>query len=171
MVHRRGARKQVIFVAARPARGEKISQKNLTFSKSNSAYSLIYAGPSQHKGDGQSCPGACMRFLSFAYRFLANFLFLGVAYFSLNFIENYQNRAMLAILVLVYSGMRAASALRSFFFFQRIERLEAEARRLLALVESAGGGALTARKQIVSDVSLMRRDSEMKSYMDLFFLA
>jgi hypothetical protein len=42
----------------------------------------------------------------------------------------YQHRALVAFLVRVYAAMHAASALRSFYFFQRIERLEGEARRL-----------------------------------------
>src|SRR6202171_6613719 len=79
-----------------------------------------------------------MRLLSFAYRFLSNFIFLALVYYSLNSMEKYQHRAVVAILVLVYAAMRAASALRSFYFFQRIERLEGEARRLAGL---AGGGA------------------------------
>ena len=54
-----------------------------------------------------------MRLLSFVYRFVSNFVFLAVVYFSLNYIEKYQNRAVLAIVVLVYAGMRAGSALRS----------------------------------------------------------
>ena len=111
-----------------------------------------------------------MRLLSFVYRFVSNFVFLAVVYFSLNFMEKYQNRAILAILVLVYSGMRAASALRSFYFFQKIERLEVETRRLMSIAGDSGGIA-TARKQAVSDVGALRRDAEMKSYMDLFFLA
>ena len=73
-----------------------------------------------------------MKFLSYAYRFISNFLFLALVYYSLNFMEKYQQRAVLAILVLVYAAMRAATALRSFYFFQRIERLEFEARRLAA---------------------------------------
>jgi hypothetical protein len=79
-----------------------------------------------------------MKFLSYAYRFLSNFIFLALVYYSLNFMEKYQQRAIIAILVLAYAAMRAASALRSFYFFQRIERLEGEARRLAAM---AGGGA------------------------------
>lgn len=54
-----------------------------------------------------------MRLVSFVYRSISNFVFLAVVYFSLNFMEKYQNRAILAILVLVYSGMRAASCGRS----------------------------------------------------------
>ena len=42
-----------------------------------------------------------MRFLTFIYRFVSNFAFLAVVYFSLNYIEKYQNRAVLAIVVLV----------------------------------------------------------------------
>ena len=75
-----------------------------------------------------------MRLLSYAYRFLTNFTFLATVYFSLNYIEKYNNRAMLAIMVLIYSALRAASAIRTFYFFQRIERLESEARRLITLI-------------------------------------
>ena len=35
-----------------------------------------------------------MKFLSYAYRFLSNFVFLALVYFSLNFLEKYQQRAM-----------------------------------------------------------------------------
>jgi hypothetical protein len=111
-----------------------------------------------------------MKFLGYAYRFLSNFVFLALVYFSLNFMEKYQQRAIVAILVLVYASMRAASALRSFYFFQKIERLELEARRLAALTGD-GPAASAARKQIVGDVGLLRRDGEMKSYIDLLFLA
>jgi len=111
-----------------------------------------------------------MKFLGFAYRFLSNFIFLALVYYSLNSMEKYQQRAILAILVLVYASMRAASALRSFYFFQRIERLEVEARRLAGLAGEGPSSAAT-RKQIVSDVGALRRDGEMKSYIDLLFLA
>jgi hypothetical protein len=111
-----------------------------------------------------------MRILSIVYRVVSNFAFLAVVYLSLNFIEKYPNRAILAIVVLAYAAMRAVSALRSFFFFNRIERLEIEARRLMAIIESAGGGS-NVRKQMVTDVSGLRRDAEIKSYIDLFFLA
>jgi hypothetical protein len=111
-----------------------------------------------------------MKILSYAYRFLSNFVFLALVYFSLNFMDKYQNRATLAILVLVYSAMRAASALRSFHFFQRIERLEIEARRLAALT-GEGPAASAARKQIVTEVAGLRQAGEMKSYIDLLFLA
>jgi hypothetical protein len=111
-----------------------------------------------------------MRFLSFFYRFITNFSFLAAIYLSLNYIENYHNRAVLAILVLVYTGMRAASALRSFYFFQRIERLEVEARRVVALF-TEGGAQSPLKRQTIADVVLLRRDGEVKSYIDLFFLA
>lgn len=111
-----------------------------------------------------------MKFLGYAYRFLSNFIFLALVYYSLNSMEKYQQRAVLAILVLVYASMRSASALRSFYFFQRIERLELEARRLAGLA-GEGPAASASRKQIVSDVGALRRDGEMKSYIDLLFLA
>jgi len=55
-----------------------------------------------------------MRFLGYAYRISSNFVFLALVYYSLNFLEKYQQRAIVAILVLIYAAMRAASALRSF---------------------------------------------------------
>ena len=108
-----------------------------------------------------------MKFLSYVYRFLSNFLFLALVYYSLNFLEKYNQRAVVAILVLVYSAMRAASALRSFYFFQRIERLEGEARRLSA----DGSPAANQRKLVVNEVSGLRQAGEMKAYIDLLFLA
>jgi ABC-type transport system involved in cytochrome bd biosynthesis fused ATPase/permease subunit len=111
-----------------------------------------------------------MKLLSFAYRFLSNFVFLALVYFSLNFMEKYQQRAVVAILVLVYAAMRAASALRSFYFFQRIERLEVDARRLAATADE-GPTASASRKQIVGDVTALRRIREMNAYIDLLFLA
>src|SRR6201997_2151024 len=111
-----------------------------------------------------------MKFLSYAYRFLSNFVFLSLVYFALNFLEKYQQRAVVAILVLVYAAMHAASALRSFYFFQRIERLEGEARRL-ALAAAEGPSSAASRKQIVGDVATLRHAGEIKSYIDLLFLA
>ena len=111
-----------------------------------------------------------MTFLSYAYRFVSNFVFLALVYFSLNFLEKYPQRVMVAVLVLVYAAMHAASALRSFYFFQRVERLEGEARRL-ASIAAEGPGAAASRKQIVSEVSGLRHAGEMKAYIDLLFLA
>jgi len=111
-----------------------------------------------------------MVFLSFVYRFVTNFAFMAMVYFSLNFMEKYQNRAIIAILVLLYAGMRAASTLRAFYFYQKIEKLEAETKRLQAPINDGSGGT-SARKQVVADVARLRRDGELKSYMDLFFLA
>ena len=111
-----------------------------------------------------------MKFLSYVYRFASNFVFLALVYYSLNFLDKYNQRAVVAIMVLVYSAMRAASALRSFYFFQRIERLEGEARRL-ALAAGEGPSANTQRKLIVTEVSRLRQAGEMKAYIDLLFLA
>jgi hypothetical protein len=110
-----------------------------------------------------------MKFLGYAYRFLSNFVFLAMVYFSLNFMEKYQSRVIIAVLVLAYAAMRAATTLRSFYFFQRIERLELETRRLAREVGS-GPGETNARKLIVSDVSDLRRSGEAMSYIDLLFL-
>jgi hypothetical protein len=97
-------------------------------------------------------------------------VFLALVYFALNFLEKYQHRVVVSVLVLVYAGMHAATALRSFHFFQRIERLEIEARRLMAAL-GEGPNSTSARKQIVTDVSALRHAGEMKSYIDLLFLA
>jgi hypothetical protein len=111
-----------------------------------------------------------MKFLGYAYRFVSNFVFLAVVYYSLNLIEKYPQRAVLAIMLLVYAAMHSASALRSFAFFQRIERLEVEARRL-ARIADEGPSAAASRRQIVGDVAELRHAGEMKSYIDLLFLA
>lgn len=110
-----------------------------------------------------------MRLFSIIYRVASNFLLLSVAYFSLNYIDKYQQRAVLAILFLLYAGMRSATVVRSFQFFGRIERLESEARRLLSVLGQAAG--MTPSKQVVTDVSDLRHDWEIKAYIDLFFLA
>ena len=112
-----------------------------------------------------------MRFLGYAYRFLSNFVFLMLAYFSLNFMEKYQQRAIVAILVLVYAAMRAASALRSFYFFQRIERLELEARRLAGVAGDGRGRHAPRASRSSATSGRCVSDGEMKSYIDLFFLA
>jgi hypothetical protein len=111
-----------------------------------------------------------MKFLSFIYRALSNFVFLLLVYYSLNFLDKYQQRAVVAILVLIYSATRAATSLRSFYFFQRIERLEGETRRLISMIGD-GPAASASRKQIISDVSGLRRAGEMNTYIDLLFLA
>jgi len=111
-----------------------------------------------------------MVFLGYAYRFVSNFVFLALVYFALNFLEKYPQRVVVAVLVLVYAGMHAASALRSFYFFQRIERLEIEARRLAAIA-AEGPNSAASRKQIVTEVGGLRHAGEVKAYIDLLFLA
>lgn len=111
-----------------------------------------------------------MKILSPAYRFVSNFLLLALVYYSLNFIEKYPQRATLAILVLIYAAMRSATALRSFYFFQKIERLEFEARRLAGLTGD-GPAASSQRKQVVAEVTVLRRAGEINAYIDLLFLA
>ena len=111
-----------------------------------------------------------MKLLGYAYRFVSNFVFLALVYYSLNLIEKYPQRAMLAGLILIYACMHSVSALRSFYFFQRIERLEGEARRLAAIADE-GPSAAAMRKQIVGDVAGLRHAGEMKAYIDILFLA
>ncbi|WP_420888270.1 hypothetical protein [Bradyrhizobium brasilense] len=82
-----------------------------------------------------------MIFASYAYRVVSNFVFLGLVYFTLNLLEKYKQRATVAILVLVYAAMHAFSGLRSFYFFQRIERLE---------VRRGGSPRRPARGQMLS---------------------
>jgi hypothetical protein len=110
-----------------------------------------------------------MKYLSYAYRFLSNFAFLALIYFSLNFVGSYQQRAIIAALVLAYAGMRAVSALRSFVFFKAIEKLELETRRLGGLA-GEGPSAVAARKVLVKDVVDQRQAGEVKSYIELLFL-
>lgn len=110
-----------------------------------------------------------MIFLSLLNRFVSNFALLALVYYSLNALEKYQQRAVLAILVLVYVLMRAISAWRSFNFFQCIERLEKETKRLGDIL-APYTGLTPARLQIISDVAERRRHGELKSYVDLMFL-
>jgi hypothetical protein len=110
-----------------------------------------------------------MKYLGYGFRFLTNFVFLAIAYFSLNFMDKYPQRATVAALFLVFAAMRAVSVLRSFYFFQRIERLEYETRRLASLI-AGGPGEAVARKMIVTEVAELRRGGEMMSYIDLLFL-
>ncbi|NVN86695.1 MAG: hypothetical protein HXX15_11470 [Rhodopseudomonas sp.] len=110
-----------------------------------------------------------MTFLSYFNRFISNFVFLALVYYSLNLMEKYQQRFILAVLVLVYCALHAVTAFRSFYFYQRIERLELEARRLGGVVGS-GPSETAARKIIIGDVASLRRSGEMKTYMDLMFL-
>ncbi|MDB5634840.1 MAG: hypothetical protein JWR49_3695 [Tardiphaga sp.] len=110
-----------------------------------------------------------MKYLGYAYRFVSNFAFLALVYFSLNFVGQYQQRTIIAALVLAYAAMRAVTALRSFYFFKCIERLELEARRLGGL-SMEGPVAAASRKVIVKEVVELRQAGEMKSYIDLLFL-
>jgi hypothetical protein len=110
-----------------------------------------------------------MKYLGYAYRFLTNFVFLAMVYYSLNFVERYQQRAIAAGLILAFAAMRGLSALRSCYFFQKIERLETETRRLASHI-AGGPGEEVARKMIVNEVGELRRSGEMMSYIDLLFL-
>ena len=106
-----------------------------------------------------------MTIISYTYRFLSNFAFLAVVYFTLNFLTKYEERTIIAGLVLAYSAMRVVSALRQFHFYARIERLEAEARAAVANVTDS-----PMKKQAIREVSVLRHQGELKAYMDLLFL-
>jgi len=74
---------------------------------------------------------------SYAYRIVSNFVFLG----------------------LVYAAMHALSGLRSFYFFQRVERLEATRRLAAAAGEGhQRGGPRASRSSPMSPRSACRRD-------------
>ncbi|WP_315740348.1 MULTISPECIES: hypothetical protein [unclassified Bradyrhizobium] len=111
-----------------------------------------------------------MNFTGLVYRFISNFVFLAAVYLSLNYIEKYQNRAVLALVVLIYAGMRAVTVVRTFHFFGRIEKMESDVRRLAGMLGDGPVGQVVSR-QVVSDVGSLRKDGEKKSYIDLFFLA
>lgn len=115
---------------------------------------------------GSSKSGGTLATLGYIYRFLSNFAFLAVAYFSLNFLNVYQQRAIVAFLVLIYTAMHVVATLRQFNFFQKIERLEAEARTLAAATSPDG----QARKPIIREVGRLRHEGELKAYIDLLFL-
>jgi hypothetical protein len=109
--------------------------------------------------------GQSVTMLGYIYRFISNFTFLAMVYFSLNFLAAYQQRAIVAFLVLVYTAMRVVSTLRQFNFFQKIERLEAEMRSLAAASSPDG----QVRKPIIREVGKLRQEGELKAYIDLLF--
>lgn len=106
--------------------------------------------------------------LSLAYRFVSNFALLAMAYFSLNLIENYDQRAILALIIMAYAGMRIVSAIRSFQFHGKIEQLESDFKRVLGAIDEIRGRPVPA---IVTQVAALRRHGELKAYLDLFFLS
>ena len=105
--------------------------------------------------------------LSFSLRL--QFRVLALVYFSPNFLDA-AHRAIVAILVLVYPRCLQSPHCTSFYFFQRIERLEVEARRL-ALAAAEGPSSSASREQIVGDVAILRHVGEIESSIDFLFLA
>jgi hypothetical protein len=106
-----------------------------------------------------------MIILVYCYRFISNFLLLALVYFTLNLLERYEQRTLVAVLVIIYASMRIALALRSFHFRRCLERLEAEARRLATPVDSVN------RREIVNEVASLRRANESQAYMELMFFS
>jgi hypothetical protein len=110
-----------------------------------------------------------MKFLDYAYRFVSDFVLLVMVYFSLNFMDKYQQRAIVAALILAFAVMRAISAVRSCYLFQKVEPLGHETRRLAGLL-AGGPGEASLRRTIFAEVEDMRRRGEMLAYIDLLFL-
>jgi hypothetical protein len=126
----------------------------------------FFPAAATHRSRFEEIWGQHVTALGYIYRFLSNFAFLAVVYFSLNFLTEYQQRTIVGFLVLVYTAMRVVSTLRQFNFFQKVERLEAETRSLAA----AGSADGQVRKPIIREVARLRHEGELKSYMDLLFL-
>ena len=110
-----------------------------------------------------------MKFLGYAFRFATNFALLAMVYFSLNYMEKYEHRVVVAALILAFAVMRTISVFRSFYFFQKIERLETETKRLAGLI-AGGPGEASLRRTVFVEVEDLRRSSEMLAYIDLLFL-
>lgn len=87
---------------------------------------------------------------------------MAMVYLSLNYLDQYSQRATVAMTVLLYVLMRIVSTLRCFYFHHCIERLEIESRRLAKL----------ATKILASgdEVSKLRSHGEKVLYVDLLFL-
>jgi hypothetical protein len=102
---------------------------------------------------------------SYCYRFVSNFAFLAVVYFTLNFLTKYEERTIIAALVLTYSLMRVVSVLRLFHFYSRIERLETAATAAVISVTDS-----PVKKQAIREVAGLRHQGELKAYIDLLFL-
>jgi hypothetical protein len=105
-----------------------------------------------------------MRYLSYLYRFTLNFALLVAVYYSLNFVEKYEQRTMLAVLVMFYAILMCVSAASTIHSFQNVERLEREAGRLIQAIDAA---ASLARFSVISNVTEFREASEKRSYIDL----
>lgn len=108
-----------------------------------------------------------MVLVSYVYHFMVNFMLLATAYFGLSLLTRYDQRAILAVMILVYALLRTVSVLRSFGFMHRVERLEHELRRFMSAITTTD---TVARRQLVSDIALSRRHGELKAYIDLLFL-
>ncbi|MBN8970046.1 MAG: hypothetical protein J0G95_16545 [Rhizobiales bacterium] len=107
-----------------------------------------------------------MVIIGYLYRFASNFAFLALVYLSLNYLTKYNERTVIALLVLLYCTMRIVSTLRMFFFFQKIERLESEVRS----INIASPTENQIRKKSVREVATLRHQGELKAYIDLLFM-
>lgn len=106
--------------------------------------------------------------LQFGYRILSNLALVTLTYFSLNALERHQQRLLLAVFILGYASLRAATVLKSVWFLHGIEILEAEMRRLGQLARAP---VLLSRSKIISDVASTRSGDEAMAYVELLTLA
>lgn len=106
-----------------------------------------------------------MLVLNVTYKFLSRFVFLAFTYSALNAIGNYQERAVVASLALLYSSTRFAAAIRTLGSFRKIERFEIEA-KAAASFDPAKGLAL---RSIIRDVSDIRREGELTGWIEFLF--
>jgi hypothetical protein len=105
-----------------------------------------------------------MRYLSYLYRFTLNFALLVAVYFSLNFVQKYEQRTILAALVMFYAILMCVSAASTIHSFHNVERLERETGRLIQAIDAA---ASLARFSVINSVTEFREASEKRSYIDL----
>jgi hypothetical protein len=103
--------------------------------------------------------------LSIVYKFFSGFSFLASIYFALNFVTRHEERTVVASLALLYSSTRFVSAIRMLASFRKIERLEMEAKAAASFDPAKG----LARWSTILDVAQIRREGELRGYMELLF--
>ena len=90
--------------------------------------------------------------------------------YSLNFLEKYQQRAFVAILVLVYARDAGGDSATFVLFLPADRAARARGAPSRSRYRGRPRRIGRARKQIVNDVATLRHGGEMKSYIDLLFL-
>lgn len=108
-----------------------------------------------------------MLILNVSYKFLSRFAFLAFTYSALNSIGKYEERAVVALLALLYSSTRLAAAIRTLGSFRTIERFEIEAKA----AASFDPAKVLALKSIIRDVADIRREGELRGWIEFLFQA